>query len=480
MTNCLITTPIYYVNSAPHIGHAYTNIVASCIAEWKKLQSYDAFLLTGTDEHGQKIETSAQNANMQTQDFVDKYALIFKNLADFLQINYDDFIRTTEDRHKIVVQYIWRKLEENGYIYLGVYEGWYSIRDEAFYNESELIDGKAPTGADVKWHKEESYFFKLSDFQEKLLNFVKDGLNDLSISRTSFKWGIDVPNNKNHIVYVWIDALTNYISALGFSTEHDEKYKKYWQNGEKIHVIGKDILRFHAIYWPAILMATDLPLPDHLIAHGWWLKDGEKISKSLGNTIDPFELIEKFNLDYFRYFFLTESGFHSDGNYVESRFIEKINGELVNNFGNLLSRTTNMIVNYFEGEVKLEKTEIHDEFFEKKSNFITNFEKLMNEYKFHAAAGEIFKFSTMINQFIDMNKPWELFKKQEMKFLNDILYLSMNGLSVAITCLKPFIPQKIDEILKKLEMKIDFLNIKDNQEKFVVKEKINVFNRIGV
>jgi methionyl-tRNA synthetase len=501
MKNCLITTPIYYVNGAPHIGHSYTNMVASCITEWKKLQSYKTFFLTGTDEHGQKVETTAKNANIPVENFANQNSKIFRDLANFLQIKYDDFIRTTEDRHKKAVQILWQILEKNGHIYLGSYEGWYSMRDEAFYDENELIDGKAPTGAEVKWHKEESYFFKLSAFQDKLLdfyythsdfilpanrfeeviNFVKSGLKDLSISRTSFKWGIPVPNNEKHVIYVWIDALTNYISALGFagdSTQNDEKYKNFWENGEKIHVIGKDILRFHAVYWPAMLMAANLPLPDHLIAHGWWIKDGEKISKSLGNVIDPFELGEKFGIDYMRYFFLTECGLNTDGNYTEARFIEKINGDLVNNFGNLLSRTTNMVVQYLNGKITQKDGEIYEKFFENEVEFLKNFINLMDEYKFHAAANEIFKFSGTINQFIDQHKPWALFKSGELNLLNDVLYLSICGIKTILMCLKPFIPQKIDEIVKILNFDIDFEKIDQRDEKFLIKEKVNCFARI--
>jgi methionyl-tRNA synthetase len=499
MKNCLITTPIYYVNGAPHIGHAYTNMVASCIVEWKKLQYYQTFFLTGTDEHGQKVETTARNAQISVEDFADQNSKIFRDLADFLKIEYDDFIRTTEDRHKKAVQILWQILEKNGYIYLGSYEGWYSMRDEAFYDESELIDGKAPTGADVQWHKEESYFFKLSKFQDKLLdfyyknpnfilpanrfdeviNFVKGGLKDLSISRTSFKWGIPVPNNEKHVIYVWIDALTNYISALNFSEDKkDSKYQNFWENSEKIHVIGKDILRFHAVYWPAMLMAADLPLPNHLIAHGWWIKDGEKISKSLGNVIDPFELGQKFGIDYMRYFFLTECGLNTDGNYTESRFAEKINGDLVNNFGNLLSRTTNMAVQYLKGEIVKKDGEIYDSFFENRSEFLQNFVMFMDEYKFHAAANEIFRFSGMINQFIDQYKPWILAKNEEMNLLNDVLYLAIHGIKTILICLKPFIPLKVDEILKILNFESDFSKIDEKENKLFIKEKVNCFARI--
>lgn len=282
-----------------------------------RLSGRDVFFLSGTDEHGQKVEQSAAKMNMPPQEFVDSVSVNFKDLLELLNISNDAFIRTTEDRHKKSVQYLWNVMVEKGYIYLGNYEGWYSVRDECFYNESELVDGKAPTGADVEWvAKEESYFFKLSEFQDKLLqfyednpdfiapesrrnevvSFVKGGLRDLSISRTSFEWGVKVPNDDGHVMYVWIDALTNYISALGYPSEDPEsKYSKFWPAA--IHVVGKDILRFHAVYWPAMLMAADLPLPKRLFAHGWWTKDGQKISKSLGNVIDPVDLVEKVSAD---------------------------------------------------------------------------------------------------------------------------------------------------------------------------------------
>eukprot|EP00977_Amphora_coffeiformis_P029695 scaffold42408_cov176-Amphora_coffeaeformis.AAC.4 len=308
-----ITTPIYYVNDKPHIGHAYTSTACDVIARFMRLSGRDVFFLSGTDEHGQKVEQSAANRGMNPQDFVDEVSVNFRELLDLLNISNDAFIRTTEEAHKASVQHLWNVMVDKGYIYLGNYEGWYSVRDECFYNESELVDGKAPTGADVEWvSKEESYFFKLSEFQDKLLqfyednpdfiapesrrnevvSFVKGGLRDLSISRTSFQWGVKVPKDDGHVMYVWIDALTNYISALGYPNEgSDSNYSKFWPGA--LHVVGKDILRFHAVYWPAMLMAADLPLPKRLFAHGWWTKDGQKISKSLGNVIDPVELCEK-------------------------------------------------------------------------------------------------------------------------------------------------------------------------------------------
>lgn len=335
-----ITTPIYYVNDAPHIGHAYTTIASDVLARFKRLDGFEVMFLTGTDEHGQKIEKSAAKAGVDIQSFTDKFSETFRSLNKTLNISNDDFIRTTEPRHKKTVQEIWKKLLASGNIYLGSYSGWYAVRDEAFYAESEIVDGKAPTGAEVEWITEPSYFFKLSAWQDKLLkfyddhpdfiaptsrrnevlSFVKGGLHDLSVSRTSFKWGIPIPNDEHHVMYVWLDALFNYYSAI-----HNEERQHFWPCD--LHIVGKDILRFHAIYWPAFLMACNLPLPKRVYAHGWWTNDGEKISKSLGNTIDPVKLIEEFNLDYVRYFLMTEMPFGNDGNYSRSAFINKVNSQ---------------------------------------------------------------------------------------------------------------------------------------------------------
>jgi methionyl-tRNA synthetase len=504
MSFSYITTPIYYVNSDPHIGHAYTNVISEAIANWEKFKGSKTFFLTGTDEHGQKIETAAKNLGKEPSEFVKIYADVFKNLADKLEIGYDDFIRTTEDRHKKVVQELWKILQNKGFIYLGHYKGWYSIRDEAFYDESELIDGKAPTGAPVEWREEESYFFKLSEFQNKLLefykknpdfiipnsraheivNFVSGGLKDLSISRTNFTWGVKVPSDEKHVIYVWIDALTNYISALGLDTE---KYKNYWVESKKIHVLGKDILRFHAVYWPAILMACDLPLPNHLVTHGWWMNDGQKISKSIGNVIDPFNLIEKYGLEYFKYFFLTETGINNDGNFKDERFIEKINSDLVNNFGNLVSRTTNMAIQYFNGKVTKPDDKYLGDFrdlLNAKEIFIKNYIQSMNEYKFNVASGEFMSFATEVTKFTDNMKPWSLAKKINedgvTQLLNAVLYFSLDMVRVLTLALVPFLKQTSSLILK--ELGLQSWSIKDLSDVspigYDIDEKLNLFKRL--
>ncbi|WP_458694970.1 methionine--tRNA ligase, partial [Wolbachia endosymbiont of Drosophila incompta] len=393
--NFYITTPVYYVNDKPHIGHAYTSLLCDVVARFMKLAGKNVKFTTGTDEHGQKIEKAAKAKEMQPKEFTDEVSVSFKELAKFMNFEYDDFIRTTEERHKKAVIALWNRLEERGQIYLDSYPGWYSVRDEAFYQESELIDGKAPTGAEVQWIKEESYFFRLSNWQEKLLelyknqpsfifpesrrneviSFVRSGLIDLSISRTSFNWGIKVPGNDKHIIYVWIDALTNYLTSIGFPSTEGEEYKRFWaepetqipvsstgmtpnqgktqipvssaanlaDNSFNVHVIGKDILRFHAVYWPAILLAADLPLPKQIAVHGWWLNEGEKISKSLGNVIDPIGLAQEFGVDQLRYFLLREASFGQDGNFSKKNMISRINSELANNIGNLVQRTISFL-----------------------------------------------------------------------------------------------------------------------------------------
>jgi len=344
-----VTTPIYYVNGQPHLGHAYTSVAADVIARFQRKCGRDVYFLTGTDEHGQKVQTSANAAGKTPKEFADEVSATFRRLSDHLQCTYDRFIRTTDADHIATAQALWRKMEDNGDIYLGAYEGWYSIRDEAFYAEEELVDGKAPTGAPVEWVKEESYFFRLSKYSEPLLELYKNnpdfvgpdgrirevisfvsqegGLRDLSISRTTFDWGIPVPNNPKHVMYVWMDALTNYITALEYpkSIGNVGSVWRYWP--ADLHIVGKDILRFHTVYWPAFLMAAGLAPPKKVFAHGWWTVDGEKMSKSLGNVIDPFVLLERYNVDYVRYFLTAEVSFGGDGDFSIDSFARyKFNG----------------------------------------------------------------------------------------------------------------------------------------------------------
>ncbi|MGB1026228.1 MAG: methionine--tRNA ligase, partial [Rhodospirillaceae bacterium] len=362
-----VTTPIYYVNDKPHIGHAYTTLACDVLARFKRLDGYDVRFLTGTDEHGQKVEKSAQDAGVDPQAFTDRVSENFRDLAKAMGFTNDDFIRTTEPRHREACQALWKTLLARDEIYLGAYEGWYAVRDEAFYTETELSkqpDGNflAPTGAPVEWVSEPSYFFRLSKWQEPLLahyeanpdfiapdsrrnevlSFVKGGMHDLSVSRTTFGWGVPVPDDPDHVMYVWLDALTNYITALGYpETAEEGPYGRFWP--ADLHMVGKDILRFHAVYWPAFLMAAGLEPPKRVFAHGWWTNEGQKISKSLGNVIDPFELIETYGLDQVRYFLLREVPFGNDGDFSRKAMINRMNGELANDLGNLAQRSLSMI-----------------------------------------------------------------------------------------------------------------------------------------
>ena len=356
-----VTTPIYYVNDAPHIGHAYTTLACDVLARFKRLDGFDVKFLTGTDEHGQKVAKSAAAKDMDPREFTDMVSRKFRDLAQFMNCENFDFIRTTEARHKKASQAIWKRLVERDEIYLGSYAGWYAVRDEAFYTEDELTDGPdgkktAPSGAEVEWVEEPSYFFKLSEWGDRLLehyqdhqdfvlpntrlnevkSFVSGGLQDLSVSRTTFKWGVPVPGDDEHIMYVWLDALTNYITGVGFPETEKGDYATYWP--ADLHMVGKDILRFHAVYWPAFLMAAGLEPPKRVFAHGWWTNEGRKISKSLGNIIDPIHLVEKYGLDPVRYFLLREVPFGNDGDFSHAAMVTRMNSELANDYGNLAQR----------------------------------------------------------------------------------------------------------------------------------------------
>lgn len=482
--NFYVTSPIYYVNDVPHIGHAYTSIACDVAARFKRLEGYNSFFLTGTDEHGQKVEKSALVREKNPQEFCDEVSKKFRELTTILNLSNDDFIRTTEDRHKRGAQAFWQKLEAKGWIYKDVYEGWYALRDEAFYSEDEIVDGKAPTGAEVIWHKEESYFFKLSAFQDKLLmlyeaapdfirpqsrynevvSFVKGGLRDLSISRTSFSWGIKVPNDEKHVMYVWLDALTNYISALGFPDENSKKYQDFWHNttNSPLHIVGKDIVRFHAVYWPAFLMAADINLPHSIYAHGWWTNDGQKISKSVGNVIDSIaeiKWLEEFGIstdaavDYFKYFLLREVPFGADGDYSRVSFISRINSELANNIGNLVQRSLSMIYKNNNGEIVDFRTyepsaDLLRGAYQLKENVIEKMSKLA----FDQAIFEILSHSSKCNEFINNKAPWNLKKEGKVEEMNLVLSVIAENLRVIAISLQAFIPSLAAKILEILNI----------------------------
>lgn len=470
-----ITTPIYYVNDKPHIGHAYTTLACDVLARFMRLSGREVKFLTGTDEHGQKVEKSAALANMDPKSFTDQVSEHFRKLAEVMNFSHDDFIRTTEDRHIKGAQALWQKLIDNGEIYLGKYCGWYSVRDEAFYNESELTDGLAPTGAPVEWVEEPSYFFALSKWQDRLLefyaanpdfikpesrrneilSFVKSGLNDLSVSRTSFKWGIPVPGNPDHIMYVWLDALTNYISALGFPDQTGE-YSSFWP--ANVHMVGKDIIRFHAVYWPAFLMAAGLEPPKTIMSHGWWTNEGQKISKSLGNTIDPFALIEEFGLDPVRYFLMREVIFGNDGNFSRSNLIARINNELSNKIGNLAQRTLSFVAKQCNGLVPINPNAYDSDILQHCLDLKEKLTIAMENQEISFVLDEIIKLADMANIYIDQSAPWTLKKTDPAKMM-EVLYILLEVIRYIAILLQPFIPMSAAKML-------DQLGIDENKRSF--------------
>ncbi|WP_342170075.1 methionine--tRNA ligase [Rickettsia endosymbiont of Seladonia tumulorum] len=467
-----ITTPIYYVNDVPHIGHAYTSVASDVIARFMRLSGREVMFLTGTDEHGQKVEKAAINKNIDPQKFTDQTSQSFRHLMTAMHISNDDFIRTTEERHKKAVAMFWQKLLDNGFIYEGFYEGWYAVRDEAFYDESELTADKlAPTGTTVEWVKEPSYFFNLSKWQDKLLefyklnpdfirpisrrneviSFVKSGLKDLSVSRTTFNWGIKVPNDNKHVIYVWLDALANYISALGYP-DQNSNYGKFWP--ANLQVVGKDILRFHAVYLPAFLMAAEVPLPKTIMAHGWWTNEGQKISKSLGNTIDPIKLIEEFGVDQVRYFLMREITFGADGNFARSNLITRINSELSNKIGNLLQRTTSFVYKNNDGKVPAITQDAINKIYElpllktainsAKQNIL-----LMEKTEINKILDNIINLAEEANIYIDSEAPWNLKKTDPEKML-EVLYALLETLRYIAIMLQAFMPSSAGKMLDQL------------------------------
>ena len=470
---CYVTTPIYYVNGAPHIGHAYTSIAADAMARFKRLDGYDVLFLTGTDEHGQKVEQAAAAAAVDPQTFTDRISSDFKAMSDAMGVSYDDWIRTTEERHKRSCAELWRRIAANGDFYLGHYEGWYAVRDEAFYDEAELTlrpDGSrvAPSGAAVEWVKEPSYFFRLSAWQQRLLDFyeanpefiapisrrnevvsfVKGGLLDLSVSRTTFNWGIPVPDAPGHVMYVWLDALQNYVSACGFPDPEAPRWR-YWP--ADVHFVGKDIIRFHAVYWPAFLMAAGLALPKRVSSNGWWLMDGEKMSKSLGNVVEPRRLADIFGLDPLRYFLLREKPFGADGSLSHAAIITRINVDLANDLGNLAQRSLSLVARNCGGVLPARGVPTEED-----SALLASADALLGVVRghferqtFHDGLEEVWKVVRAANGYIDRQAPWALNRTDKAR-MGAVLRVLVETLRVIAVLLQPVMPGSMGRMLDQL------------------------------
>jgi len=469
--NFYVTTPIYYPSGKFHIGTAYSTLLADCIKRYKVLRGYDAYMLTGVDEHGQKVEKVAKERNLTPQEHVDDMAKISKELWKTMNISNDDFIRTTEKRHTDVVEKVFKKLMDQGDIYLGEYNGWYCTPCESFFTETQLVDGKCPDcGRTVEKMTEESYFFNMKKYQTKLSefyeshpdfllpisrkneiinNFIKPGLEDLCVTRTSFDWGIKVPDNPKHVIYVWLDALLNYITALGYGSEDDTLYKKFWP--ADIQIIGKDIIRFHAIYWPIFLMALDIPLPKQIYAHGWYVMKDGKMSKSKGNVFYPDVLAEKYGVDAVRYLLLREISYDNDGVFSLEGFLERYNSDLSNDLGNLVSRTVGMVNKYFNGTITQYKgclTDFDKEMEEFASNQIKIVEEKFDSFHIADTMVEIWKLVSSTNKYIDQTEPWNLYKSPENKEkLESVMYHLIENIRKIAIMITPFMPEISKKIL---------------------------------
>jgi methionyl-tRNA synthetase len=493
-----ITTPIYYPSAKPHMGHAYSSIIADFFARFKRIDGFQVHFLTGTDEHGLKIQRSAEKENVDPKQFCDQISETFRNLSKTLNLTNTDFIRTTEDRHKKTVQYLWNELLKNDDIYLSKYSGWYSVSDEAFYTEDEIeeIDGNKrsiSSKSSVEWIEEESYFFRLSKWEKPLLeyydnhpdfispssrknevvSFVKGGLKDLSVSRKSFSWGIKVPNDKEHVIYVWLDALTNYISALNYPNKNDKLYKDFWP--ASIHLIGKDILRFHAVYWPAFLLAAKIELPLKVYGHGWILSGDEKMSKSKGNILDPIEIIKEYGLDPLRYYLIKEVSFGNDGNISQERLEDCINSDLANNFGNLCQRVTAFAIKNCDSLVPKDIEFQNDDLIilNKYKDNLTNIRKKIDNQDINFYIEYIVNSLFEANKYFNDQEPWK--KKDDLTRLNTIVYTTLEIVRKISFLLFPIIPQSSLKALKIFDLSENdiILSTIENNEFLIKGNKIN-------
>lgn len=504
-----ITTPIYYPSGNLHIGHAYSTVAGDVIARYKRMQGYDVRYLTGTDEHGQKIQEKAQKAGKTELEYLDEMISGIKNLWSKLEISNDDFIRTTEERHKQVVEKVFERLLKQGDIYLGEYEGWYSVPDETYYTESQLVDpvyengkivgGKSPdSGHEVELVKEESYFFNINKYTDRLLefydenpdfiqppsrkneminNFIKPGLEDLAVSRTSFDWGVRVPSNPKHVIYVWIDALVNYISSLGYLSDDETLFNKYWP--ADIHLMAKEIVRFHSIIWPILLMALDLPLPKKVFAHGWILMKDGKMSKSKGNVVDPNVLIDRYGLDATRYYLMRELPFGSDGVFTPEAFVERTNYDLANDLGNLVNRTISMINKYFHGELPAyqgPKHELDEKMEAMALETVKSFNDNMESLQFSVALSTVWKFISRTNKYIDETQPWVLAKDENQReMLGNVMAHLVENIRFATILLQPFLTHAPREIFKQLNINNPDLHQLDSLQQYgMLSEAITV------
>ncbi|MDA7605083.1 methionine--tRNA ligase [Candidatus Pelagibacter sp.] len=493
-----ITTPIYYPSAKPHMGHAYSSIIADFFARFKRIDGFQVHFLTGTDEHGLKIQRSAEKENVDPKQFCDQISETFRNLSKTLNLTNTDFIRTTEDRHKKTVQYLWNELLKNDDIYLSKYSGWYSVSDEAFYTEDEIeeIDGNKrsiSSKSSVEWIEEESYFFRLSKWEKPLLeyydnhpdfispsskknevvSFVKGGLKDLSVSRKSFSWGIKVPNDKEHVIYVWLDALTNYISALNYPNKNDKLYKDFWP--ASIHLIGKDILRFHAVYWPAFLLAAKIELPLKVYGHGWILSGDEKMSKSKGNILDPIEIIKEYGLDPLRYYLIKEVSFGNDGNISQERLEDCINSDLANNFGNLCQRVTAFAIKNCDSLVPKDIEFQNDDLIilNKYKDNLTNIRKKIDNQDINFYIEYIVNSLFEANKYFNDQEPWK--KKDDLTRLNTIVYTTLEIVRKISFLLFPIIPESSLKALKIFDLYENdiILSTIENNEFLIKGNKIN-------